>query len=99
MANARNGNTHYVDTAATLDSSKNLKVVRVTVTATSANAVCVLQDAASTPITKADLRVAAAGTTEVFDFLNAPLLFPNGTKVSTLTNAVATLIYSQGGNN
>lgn len=95
MANVRNGNTIYVDSAATLTTDKNLHVVNVLVTATAASAVVVLADPDGTSL-KADLRVATNGTTESFMFVT-PVFFPNGIKVTTLTNAIATIIYTRSG--
>ncbi len=96
MGNARNGNTHYVDTTGVIDSTSNLKVAGILLTATGANAVAVLQDDSSTPVTKMDIRVAASGSTESFDFSAKPIVFPNGLRVSTLTNALLTFIYGAG---
>jgi hypothetical protein len=95
MANKRNGNTIYVDTAGTLTSDKNMHVVNVIVTATAASAVVVLSDPDGTSL-KADLRVADSGVTQQFAFL-PPMFFPNGIRVTTLTNAIATVIYNRSG--
>lgn len=96
MANVRNANTFYVDTQSSSSADdlliQNIRVTRAFVTATSANAVITLQDAASTPVTKITLDVATANSTSSYDFTPDGVVFPNGIKVSTLTNCVATLI-------
>jgi hypothetical protein len=95
MANATNGNTIYIDTTGDVTTKKNVRVPYVTVSASSANAVLLLSDPDGT--NKIDLRVAAAGETQLFDFSEQPLLFPNGIKAETVTNAIATVVYSIGG--
>lgn len=98
MANILNGNTFYIDTAGSEDLvRKQALVAYIVVTATGANARIVLNDVGTNPVVKLDLRVATAGTTEIFRFEEKPLLFPNGIRVSTLTNAVATLVISNPG--
>lgn len=89
MANVRNSNTYYVDTTTTL-AVKGLRVSHVTVTATGANAVLVLKDV-TTGNAKADLRVAASGASQVFNYSENPIFFPNGIDPATVTNCVATL--------
>jgi hypothetical protein len=100
VANVRNANTFYIDTQSAVDADnliiKGLAVHYVSVTATAANGRLVLQDLTVTPATKVDLRVATSGDTEVFSFEMNPLLFPNGIKPSTLSNAVATVVYKEG---
>jgi hypothetical protein len=91
MANTYNGNTLYFDAAGSLREGTLIKVTSILVTAESANAVVVLTDAA-TNSTKLELRVAAAGTTEQFDFSESVLIFPTGVEVTTLTNANVTLM-------
>jgi hypothetical protein len=90
VANARTGNTHYVDSTGTLSSDPET-VLGFVLTATSANAVAAIQDSGSTD--KLNLRVATSGETKHFDFSSAPLSFQKGVKVSTLTNAILTVIY------
>lgn len=100
VANVRSANTFYIDTQSASSSDdlveKGLTVTHVIVTATSASAVLVLQDTTTT-ITKCDLRVATSGATQVFDFSDNPIIFPNGVKPSTRTNAVATLVLKSRG--
>ncbi len=92
MANVRSGNSHYVDATGVL-ASGNVKVIGVVVTATNTNAVVAIADSAGTTA-KLNLRVATSGTTEFFNFADTPILFPNGVNVTTLTNAIVTVIYN-----
>lgn len=92
MANVRQGNTHYVDSTGTLDADP-VKVLGIIVTATSANAVVVFQGDTGSA-NRLDLRVATSGATQDFDFSARPISFPKGIKVSTLTNAIVTVIYN-----
>lgn len=93
MASIRNGNTYYIDDTTALTAA-NVKVTKITVTATSANAILNLQDV-TTGANKINLRVATSGTTEVFDFSDDPLLFPNGISPNTVTNCNATCVISE----
>ena len=97
MANVRNGNTVYVDTAsANLTTNKSVKLWHAIVSATAANAVLVLGDTtASTYASKLDLRVATSGASQQFSFELVPVMFPNGIRVVTATNCVASLIISE----
>lgn len=95
MANSRRGNIHFVDTAATITTTRNVKVTNIIITATNNNAVVVIQD----PLDSSDimdLRVASTHDVSQFPFLHAPLTFPNGIKVSTLTNAKVMFVYHEG---
>jgi hypothetical protein len=93
MANARFGNTHYVDASGVLTSNLNQKVAGVIVTATAASAILALADSGGTD-NQLNLRVATSGETVHFDFSAAPIVFPNGIKAVTVTNAICTLIYT-----
>ena len=100
MANTRNSNSWYIDTqysSATDDLSLNqLQVFAIFVTATAANGQVVLGD----PVTgakKLDLRVPTANQTQMFTFYETPISFPNGIRVLTLANAVATAVGSSNG--
>lgn len=99
MANVRNANSFYIDTqyavAADQLAVKGLSVTNILVTATAANGRVVLQDITSTPTNKVDLRVATSGDTQNFEFSSQQLLFPNGIRPSTLTNAVVTVIFQE----
>jgi hypothetical protein len=95
VANTRTANSWYVDTqyvSATDDLAEaNVAVSYVSLSATSAAGVLVLSDRVTGNVV-IDLRVAVAGSTEVFEFDVNPISFPNGIRVTTLTNAKATLI-------
>lgn len=94
MANVTNGNSVYVDSTGALDvaTNQNIKVAYIIVTSTAASAVVQLQDDFSAPVNKIDFRVDTADKTLCYDFADNPLTFPNGIRVSTLTNATLTLI-------
>lgn len=94
MANTINANTIYIDTAATVTAYK-IRISQIILTPTSANAVLVLQDD-STSSVKLDLRAATAGQSLILDLTASPMLFESGLKVSTLTNANATILYNRG---
>jgi hypothetical protein len=99
MANVASTNTIYIDSTGSITSPAQPKVMAVVLTATSANARIVLADD-STSDKKLDLRVATSGSSQVFDFSQSPIFFANGVSVATLTNAIATLVYtSSGGRN
>ena len=93
MANVRNANTHYVDATGTL-TTDNVKVAGFVLTATAANAVAAITDAHASPKNKLNLRLAASGDSKHFDFSHAPIQFPAGVAVPTLTNAILTVIYT-----
>jgi len=99
MANVRNANTFYIDTQHISDpdalDEKNIKANYITLTATAANGRIVLADNNSNEILKLDLRVATSGDTAYFDFSDKPILFPNGIRVKTLSNAVATVVVGE----
>lgn len=99
MANARLGNTVYVDTTGTVTGSdKNILVVYVILTATAASAILKLEDPSLTVNNiKLDLRVATSGATQVFDFSTSPITFPNGVAIDTITNGVATVVLKSAG--
>lgn len=94
MANVRNANSYYIDTQYSASEElavKNIVVTCVVVTATAASGRIVLADS-DTATTKLDLRVVTSGASQVFDFSESPIVFPNGIRPVTLTNAVATVI-------
>lgn len=91
MANERNSNTVYIDSTGDISDTKNSRVVYVLLTATAANAELVLKDQVTTD-NKIDLRLAISGDSKLFRFSDAPLVFPNGINIGTLTNALATLV-------
>lgn len=96
MANVKAGNTYYIDTNnKTLADMGNSVIKMILLTATSANAVLVLQDSNSQ--IKFDLRNADAGTTERFNFVGAEIGINSGLKVTTLTNCNATIVLGKVG--
>src|SRR5262245_48370533 len=101
MANVLNGNTFYIDTQGSTTEDdlvrKQTLVTYITITSTGANGRVVLSDVGTNPTTKIDLRVAVANTSELFRYAEKPLMFPNGIKVSVLTNAVVTVVIANAG--
>lgn len=100
MANARIGNSIYIDSTGTVTGSteKNVLVSYVIVTATAASAILKLEDPSITVNNiKLDLRVATSGATQVFDFSTTPVVFPNGVAVDTITNATAMVVLKSAG--
>lgn len=97
MANTRNGNTWYVDATGNLGSEKNVIVPYIYITATAANGRVVLSDQVTTAL-KADLRVEVSGHTEIFRMAENPMRFPNGINITTLTNAIVTIVVTSQGN-
>lgn len=98
MANAINGNTIYVDTTGSigLSSPQGVVLSHVIVTATAASAQIVIRDDATSPVNKLDLRVPTSGDSKQYDFSDRPIVFPEGIEIGTVTNAVATLVFSRG---
>lgn len=98
MANVRSANTFYIDTVHSSSSDdlviKNIKLIYLIISATSANAQIVLADA-TTGDKKVDLRAATSGSSYYVRFDENPVVFANGIKVATLTNAVATAVIEE----
>lgn len=92
MANAENGNTIYIDSTGDITDTRGILVKAASLTATAANAVCLLRDQDSANSNKIDLRNPTSGSTAQFDFSDSPLQFPNGIDVQTLSNGVITLV-------
>ena len=94
MANVSNGNSIYVDSTGALDVATNLniKVAYIVMTSTAASAAAQLQDDFGTPVNKIDLRIDTTDKTICYDFAETPITFPNGIRVSTLTNATLTIV-------
>lgn len=102
MANVLNGNSFYVDTAYSTSADDLVRasvlVSYVIVTTTAANGVVLAGDVAGTSPSKLSLKLAANTSSQIFDFSRRPILFPNGIRVTTLTNCVVTFVLSnQGG--
>lgn len=102
MANIRNSNTIYLDTASTGTSAgttgnfdlPNIKVDYIAIRATSANAVLILQDV-TTGATKLNYSLQAADESDTIEFVHSPMVFPNGIAPTTMTNCVATLVVKE----
>ena len=99
MANIRNGNTFYIDTQSS-GSSDNLEVpglivLGVIVTSTSSNPRLILQDTATTPANKIDIKPPTGAETYHLDLSDSPVTFPNGIKPSTVVNVTATVILKE----
>lgn len=93
MANAHNGNTLFVDSTGAIGPSKNVKVAYLVASVTGASPALILMDGSTT---KLNLTFQASTVPQVFDFSSAPIYFPNGVTVNTITNCKATLVTSQG---
>jgi len=98
MANVRNANSFYVDTAAgdaDPGTSGNLagpfSVTSIIVTADGGVAELNLHDVTTDAI-KINIQVPADATTEHINLIGQPLLFPNGIHPETVSNCKATLI-------
>ena len=97
---ARSGNTFRISgttlPAKILTSEKNIRVTRIDLTATSANATLVLSDAVN-GFKKIDLYNATSNTSvsRDYDSGDTAAYFPNGITVSTLVNGVATITVSR----
>lgn len=102
MANIRNGNTFFIDTAASSEATsdvsnlvvQNIRIKAIILVATSANAILTLEDV-STGNTKIEVRVAASGDSKYIDLTRNPIVFPNGISPATVTNARATVIVEE----
>lgn len=92
MANVRTGSSIYIDSTGAISDTANFKAKIIIVTATSASASVILHDSQSSTVPMVRLDVASAGSQQPFDLTDAPLVFPNGITVNTLTNAVVTII-------
>lgn len=100
MANARNGNTWYVDATGELSTDANVLVTHIIIYATAANAILELADTtniAGAYTSKFYAGVATSGDSKHFPFEAKSLLFPKGIRVKTLTNAKAILVVASAG--
>jgi len=95
MANVITPTTAFVDTTGDLDirTNRNIKVSYIVMTSTGASALAALQDI-SGPTDKMELRIDTTDKSQIFDFSRNPLIFANGVRIGTLTNAKLTLVYS-----
>lgn len=100
MANVVNGNTIKIDsTGVIVMNNKNILVTCIIVASTADAAVFELQDSdGSTDVDKIRIGIKEADDTKAFEISNAPIVFPNGIKVKTVTNCEATLVFKRIGN-
>jgi len=87
MAVSRNGNIVFADSTGTLPGK--FVLIGLILSSTGANAQIVLKDSTDAKI---DVRLAASGETRQIRLENTPIRFDTNIDVTTLTNAVATLI-------
>ena len=99
MANARTGNTYYVDTAYTATVATlpelaipNLRVYYIVVTSTGGAGTCVVTDSGTS---KFDMRVDTANRTSIIDLESYPAIFNTSIRVTTLTNCVVTFVFEE----
>lgn len=93
MANVRNGNTYYIDSASVSLNEPSIRVRSVLLTATNATNTLVLGDDNSTASYPTKLAlVGTSGVSLLFDYSSNPIYFPNGIRVTTVTACTATLI-------
>lgn len=100
MANVRNGNTWYVDTAGESLDVLNVRVTSVILTAGAGIAELLLGDGSSVASYPNKTSIKAAAETTVQVILDTtPVVFPNGIRIKTLTSgAQATLLTTTAGN-
>jgi hypothetical protein len=109
MANARNGNTFYVDssssstTSASFISDKSLKLIGIIYHVDTANTdILDLYDKdpvnAAAGVKKLSLISSTAKNTQQIRLENTPLVFPNGVWVTLTGTPSATLIFTTQGN-
>lgn len=104
MANVRSANTFFIDTAAadavaTTTGNlavNNIRVSHILITATAGTSELVLRDVTNGN-NKIILKRDVDDRSELFDFSEFPLVFPNGINPSTVTDCVATCVIQQQG--
>lgn len=101
MANMRNANTFFIDTASSTAGGtlilKNVSIVYLVVNATADNSHIELFDV-TTGADKIHIHVPIQDDSRYFDFSEAPILFPNGIDPQTVTNCVATCVIRESNN-
>jgi len=98
MANVRNSNTYFIDTASVSLDERGVRVLGIVITGDGAVGELLLADndsGASYPV-KLDLR-APNNQSVYLDFIECPIFFPNGIRVITATTVLATLIIKSPG--
>lgn len=102
MANVRNSNTIYIDSAAadTVAATEgnfaisNIKIKYMVISVTSSTPVFELKDVSTGKI-KLRLTLQASTNPLYLDFSRNPIVFPNGISPSTVTNTTATLVVEE----
>ena len=98
MALKREGNMIYVDTTtnAAFSDAKLIKSVIFTATHATTVGQAIFQNNGAATAVVLDLRVDPVNgkKTEIFDFTE-PLYFPDGFEVTTLSNAILTVVYAK----
>lgn len=102
MANIRNANTFYIDTAAadTAEGTtgnlaiKNIKVSNIIIHASGGAASVILKDVTTGDL-KLEIGLANDNETLPLDFEDTPMLFPNGISPTTVTNATITCLLKE----
>lgn len=100
MANVRNANTWYVDTASESLTVSNIRVSSIVLTAGGSTSSLLLGDDVSDASYPNKLSIVAAANTSVQVRLeDTHMVFPNGIRIKTLTSgATATLFITTAGN-
>ena len=98
MANTKSGNTWYIDSTGTLEHTGVLVVDYIVLSPSthgSGNPALVLKDRTNAGLLK--IKVCTSNTqSTVLDFTKTPIQFFDGINASTVTDAVATIIYRGG---
>lgn len=89
MANTRNGNTYYIDTTGSL-AVPGVAILSLTITGSGGAAVLELQDVTTTaPKGRWEVE---DDTTQLFDYSDHPIVFPNGISVVTATTCAVVAV-------
>lgn len=97
MANTQNGNSLYIDSTGAVGPTQNVLVTAITVTPSGGAATAELSDNSSPTVLKFNLQVPSGIETQQYFFEENPVLFPNGVNVTTLTNAIVTVVFKRQG--
>lgn len=94
MGNVSNSNSIFVDStgALSIGTNQNIKIAYIVMTTTAATGSATLQDDAPAPVDKLIIKEAIADKTIRLNFADNPINFPNGIRISALSNATLTLI-------
>jgi len=91
MANVQNSNTIHLDSTGNIGDN-NLKVTYVIITSTGAAPRIILRDGNTANDIKLDIKLLPGNQSGKLNFAEAPIVFPNGVNVGTITNCNVTLI-------